>query len=389
MWTNILDTVQFWWAITPVRAGAILLGSILGAFVLRLAFSRGLRAITHRTKSDLDDQIVAILQRPVFLSALIIGLAWSLSILIEAGTPRFVAYGLLRTLAVLIWTSAAFQLSTTVLSAVSGHAKHGSLFQPRTFPLFDIIFKVIVIGGAVYFTFLAWQIDVTAWLASAGIVGIAVGFAAKDSLANLITGIFILADAPYKVGDWIVLDSDLRGMVRRIGVRSTRILTRDDVEITVPNSVMGNAKIINEAGGPYVKQRIAAKVSVSYEEDVDHVAEVLLSCVDGVKNISEFPKPEFRFQGFGGSGLDFALYVWTDQAGKRDRIISDLNMIIFKRFRAEGIEIPYSKHDVYVKQMPGSEPRADSEPPPDDEPDSSDTGKAAPAPGAARSAAND
>ncbi|MFT5274966.1 MAG: MscS family membrane protein [Cryomorphaceae bacterium] len=85
----------------------------------------------------------------------------------------------------------------------------------------------------------------TAWLASAGIIGIAVGFAAKDTLANLFSGVFILADSPYKLGDYVVLEDNSRGKVTQISLRSTRMLTRDDVEVTVPNSITGNTKIIN------------------------------------------------------------------------------------------------------------------------------------------------
>ncbi|OQW99996.1 MAG: hypothetical protein BWK74_00755 [Desulfobacteraceae bacterium A6] len=95
--------------------------------------------------------------------------------------------------------------------------------------------------------------DLTAWVASAGIIGLALSFAAKDTLANLFSGVFILADAPYKIGDFIVLDSGERGEVTNIGIRSTRLLTRSDIEITVPNSIMGNTRIINEAGGRHQK----------------------------------------------------------------------------------------------------------------------------------------
>ena len=132
--------------------------------------------------------------------------------------------------------------------------------QVPSLPVFDMVFKIVIVGAAVYFIFLAWKIDLTAWLASAGVVGIAVGFAAKDTLANLFSGIFIVADAPYKVGDYIVLDGGLRGRVTSIGIRSTRILTLDDIEITIPNAVIGSSKIINEAGGPQVHQRLGVTV---------------------------------------------------------------------------------------------------------------------------------
>jgi len=79
-------------------------------------------------------------------------------------------------------------------------------------------------------------------------VGIAGSFAAKDSLANLFGGIFIIRDAPYKIGDFIILDSGERGRVVKIGLRSTRLLTRDDVEVTLPNLYIANSKVVNESG---------------------------------------------------------------------------------------------------------------------------------------------
>lgn len=358
MWTELRNLVDALWAHPYLRAATIIAGAILAAYLIEGILSRVVGWLVRRTATDLDDQIVDALRRPLFLSVILIGMAWALGESMAEGLPLFVAYGCLRTLAVVVWTAAALKVSTSLLEALSGRARPESLVQPRTFPLLDILLKIFIIGGAVYFTFLAWRIDVTAWLASAGIVGIAVGFAAKDSLAHLISGIFILADSPYKVGDWVVLEGDLRGMVRSIGMRSTRILTRDDVEITVPNSVMGNSKIINEAGGPHVKQRICTRVTVARTSDVDHVVEVLLGCAQDVSGRCDEPAPDYRFRAFGDSGLDFELYVWIIDPGLRDRVVSDLNMRIFKRFRAEGIEIPYSKQDLYVKELPAASPGA-------------------------------
>ena len=105
--------------------------------------------------------------------------------------------------------------------------------------LFDMLAKILLFCAAVYLIMLAFALDVTGWLASAGIVGIAVGFAAKDSLANLFAGIFIIADAPYKLGDFIMFEDGMRGRVTEIGLRATRILTRDDIEINIPNQLIG------------------------------------------------------------------------------------------------------------------------------------------------------
>jgi small-conductance mechanosensitive channel len=201
--------------------------------------------------------------------------------------------------------------------------------------------------------FRAWDVDMTAWLASAGVVGIAVGFAAKDTLANLFSGVFILADAPYKIGDYVVLDSGERGKVTHIGIRSTRLLTRDDVEITIPNSIMGNTRVLNESGGPHEKYRIRVSVGVAYGSDIDQVKAVLKEIAINEPQVCDDPEPRVRFLKFGASSLDIDLLCWTENPEVRGRVLDILNTTIYKRFNAEGIEIPYSKQDVYIKEMPG------------------------------------
>jgi len=223
--------------------------------------------------------------------------------------------------------------------------------------VFDMLMKVVVVALAIYFIFVAWHVDLTAWLASAGILGIAIGFAAKDTLGNLFAGISILADAPYKLGDWIIIDGtirgNLRGRVTHIGIRSTRILTRDDVEITVPNAMVANAQLINEMGGPDVKQRVRVAVDVAYGSDIDLTRRVLEACGQAEELAAEQPSPTVRFRKFGGSGLAFELLVWLDNPAARGVLIDRLNVSIYKRFAEAGLEIPYSKHDVYIKEMPG------------------------------------
>ncbi len=138
-------------------------------------------------------------------------------------------------------------------------------------------------------------------------MGIAVGFAAKDTLANLISGVFILADKPYQIGDFITLDSGERGQVIHVGVRSTRILTRSDSEITIPNAIMGNNKVTNETGGPHKKFRVSVGVGVSYDSDLDVVKKVLLEVAKDNTFVCDDPKPRVRFRAFGASSVDLSL----------------------------------------------------------------------------------
>jgi MscS family membrane protein len=335
-----------------IRGGTIVVGSIVAAFIANLFVGRVLFALTRKTKTDLDDRLVVILRRPIFISVFLLGCFWASQALMMKPTAAFFTYGTLKTLAVIVWASAFTRVGSAVLNTLSRHSGQVSLIQPRTLPLFEILVKVVVLGGAIYFAFLAWDINVTGWLASAGIVGIAVGFAAKDTLANLFAGIFILADAPYKLGDFVQLSDGQRGRVTDIGIRSTRILTRDDIEVTVPNAVMGNSQIINETGGPHEKERVRVTVDVAYGSDVDQVREVLLNCSREVENLSKEPAPRVRFRSFGNSGLRFQLMAWIDEPVLRGRLLDQLNTKVYKALLAEGIEIPYSKHDLYIKETP-------------------------------------
>jgi small-conductance mechanosensitive channel len=256
------------------------------------------------------------------------------------------------TYAVVIWSVCAFKVIRLMLRKMSRTTSHAQMLHAQTLPVFENLTVVVIVGIAIYYIFSAWHIDMTAWLASAGIVGIAIGFAAKDTLANLFSGIFILAEAPYKIGDFVVLDSGERGEVTHIGIRSTRLLTRDDVEITVPNSVMGNTTIINESGGPHEKFRVRVQIGVAYGSDIDRVRELLTEIAVNAESVCNEPEPRVRLRAFGPSSLNFELLCWVDQPVLRGRILDSLNCTVYKRFLEEEIEIPYAKQDIYIKGLP-------------------------------------
>jgi MscS family membrane protein len=336
---------------TAVRVCLILLGSVMAAMVARKVFSKAITLLLSKTETELDDHLAHVIRTPVFYSILLVGVAWALMEIGFKPSVQFVALGVVKTLAVVIWGSAAMRGSNILLEALSRQMDRFFWIQPKTLPLFEIVVKILVVGGSLYFAFVAWNVNLTSWIASAGIVGIAVGFAAKDTLSNLFAGVFILADSPYKIGDFIVLDNGIRGMVTDIGIRSTRLITRDDVEVTLPNALIANSKIVNETGGPFQKMRVRVKISVSYGSDVDNVREILHHCIQGIDHICDNPEPRVRFREFGGSGLLFELLVWVEKPVFRGRVLDQLNTIIYKRFNEEDIEIPYSKHDLYIKEI--------------------------------------
>ena len=332
-----------------LREVLILALTVLLAGVVRFIFSRVVLRFTKKTKTNLDDRIIDTCRRPLIIVILLGGLAWAVIGREMPDLAKSVSLGLIKTIGIIVVSSAAIRVSVHLLDALSHQVDRVAFIQPKTLPLLDMVTKVLIFGGAVYFIFLAWSIDVTTWLASAGIIGIAVGFAAKDTLANLFSGIFILADAPYQIGDFIILDGGLRGQVLEIGVRSTRLLTRDDIEVTIPNAVIAGSKIVNETAGHDQKMRVRVKVSVAYGSDIDQVREVLMGCVEGVANVENEPAPRVRFRSFGDSGLEFELLVWVSEPVFRGRALDALNSKVYKAFAQAGIEIPYPKLDLYFK----------------------------------------
>ena len=349
-----LDTIQGWAQLLGpniyVQAAAIAAAFILIGKIADLVFSRVIARFAARSTNRLDDQFIALLHRPVFLSFVLLGLALAADRLQLPETPAFLTQGLLKTIAIVVWYNFFRQFVQLLLRALadSGRSKlHASML-----PLLSNVFKILILALAVYFVFLAWNIDVAAWLATAGIVGLALSFAAKDTLSNLFAGLSIVADAPYKTGDFIILDSGERGKVTFIGLRSTRILTRDDIEITIPNGVIGNAKIINEAGGPSAKHRIRIPVGVAYGSDMDQVIDVLMGIAKGHDEICETPEPRVRFRRFGDSSLDVELLCWIAQPVDRGRMTHELNCAVYKAFARESIEIPFPQRDLHVRTMP-------------------------------------
>ena len=174
-------------------------------------------------------------------------------------------------------------------------------------------------------------ISFTAVFASAGIAGIALALAAREILANFFGGIGILIDRPFKTGDFILLDSGERGMVVNVGMRSTRILTRDDVQIAIPNSIITNTKIINESA-PQHRFRIRIKIGVAYDSDIDLVEKTLLGVARSNKLTCPTPDPRVRFRSFGDSALEFELLCWAHRPLDKGRLIHELNCEISKTF---------------------------------------------------------
>lgn len=340
-----------WQRALAVLAIAVVIGWCARLF-LRLVIAR----LARRSGTDLDDKVLGIIARPIFMTVVLVGVHLATTALLIDGRatpdePQFaetLVKRITQTLGLMIWILAAFRVCRPLLDSLARLADRVQWIESRTVPLIDNFGRVVLFVLGIYALLRIWELDVAPWLASAGVVGLALGLAAKDSLANLFGGMFIIVDAPYELGNYIVLESGERGMVTKIGLRSTRILTRDDVEITIPNAQIAAAKIINEAGGRWEKTRVRVNVGVAYGSEVAEVKRVLMAAAVAVEYALSEPEPRVRFRALGESSLDFQLMVWIEHPELRGRCIDALLTHVYEGLNAAGIGIPFPQRELHI-----------------------------------------
>ena len=180
-------------------------------------------------------------------------------------------------------------------------------------------------------------VNLGAALGAAGIVGIAVGFAAQTSLSNVISGFFLLAEKPFVIGELIEVDG-VTGVVDNIGMISASIRTLDNRSVRIPNETLVKSKVINITRNPI--RRYDLSVGVSYSEDIGKVMRVLRETAEKNPLCLDEPEPLVLFVGFGASSIDFLLGVWmvkSDYLTVRNSIAHQVQLA----FEREGIEIPF------------------------------------------------
>ncbi len=318
----------------------IILGAVIAAKITDMIFTRIFKRIVNKTQTNFDDRILQLLHRPIFYSILFIGFSVAVK---TAELPNYIDYalvGIFKTSTILIWLFVVMKVLILSMEWASQKTSN-PLLQQKTLPLFNNLGKIAIGLFGIYFIFLSWDININGILASAGVLGVVLGLAAKDTVANFFAGIFLMADSPFKEGDYILLDTGERGYVKQMGIRSTRFMTRDDIEITIPNSVIAASKIVNESGGPGETERVRITLHVAYESNIDDVKALLISIALGNENVLKAPEPRVRFREFGDNGLKLQLLFWIHKPEIRGRTVDAVNTEIYKQFSQNNISIPY------------------------------------------------
>lgn len=320
---------------------------IIIAKIFDLFVDKVLRRFVRFTKSDVDDRIIDIIHRPIYLTIILIGCILAVIYLKPSSEVIFYSNNTTYTLIAIIWIFTTIKLGNALIEHGIYKISDVTGLSKEIVPLVENVFKIALFIGLFIIILSIWKINITPLLASAGIVGIAVALAAKDTLANFFGGISVFFDRPYKIGDYIVLDSGERGEVVAIGVRSSRIKTRDDILITIPNSIIANSKITNESA-PVPNFRVRIPVGVAYGSDIDLVEKILLEMADNNSNVQREPSPRVRFREFGDSALLFELLCWAKEPALRGLTAHELNSAIYRKFNETGIKIPFPQRDVHL-----------------------------------------
>lgn len=180
-------------------------------------------------------------------------------------------------------------------------------------------------------------------LGAAGVTGVALGFASQASVSNIISGLFLIAEQPFKVDDIIVV-GDVTGQVLSIDLLSVKLRQFDNKFSRIPNETILRTNVTNISRHPI--RRVETVVAVAYKEDLEKVVEILKGVARDDPDVLQNPEPTVIFQGFGSSGIDYKLCSWV----ARENFLKLLNRVpiaIKKRFEAEGIEIPFPHLSLY------------------------------------------
>lgn len=238
--------------------------------------------------------------------------------------------------------------------------RHTGLGVGLQFAISKILGYTVVVLGF-YLALVVNGVNLSSLAVVGGALGLGIGFGLQNIVANIVSGIVLLAERPVAIGDRIEVQG-VAGQVAQISLRATTVITNDNIAIIVPNLELTSNPVTNWThGSPKVRLRLP--VGVAYGTDPDKLRTLLLRVASGHKALLENPAPTLYFDGFGDNALNFELAVWTEtMATSPRRLRSDLYFMIEKALREHGIEIPYPQRVVHVRTSQAEEPGAASEP---------------------------
>jgi len=350
-WTEPLTTAIGEAAEMRLLAG--LVATLLVTLIARLLFQGPIQRWVKRSKIEWDDQLLELLgplvRWGVILAGLYVTLEWMVTgegSLITDGSKSHRWLALILSFGPLaLMTRFLLQFVDIFLNdIIRGQDRKRVAHLNDSLRWFGRIVKTFIWLGAAFIFFNLLGFNVTPALASMGILSILIGLALQDSASNLVAGLLLLADRPFQEGDKVQI-GDYIGIVQEIGLQSTKIRTFKEQMIVFPNRSLAEQEVINFArGGPTQQtRRINVKMTfgVAYEEQPEHVKQVITETAAKCPFTLEEPKPTAHLVNFNDSSIDFLLNAWVDDFNNEFIAKDWINTHLFHRFNEEDISIPF------------------------------------------------
>nr|NQU93226.1 mechanosensitive ion channel [Bacteroidota bacterium] len=263
--------------------------------------------------------------------------------IIKTDSISLTVYQVLLFFFILFTTWFIFRLIQRIINRKFKKLETGGGSRYALFQILKYFIWVIVIGIALETIGIRFNLLIAS--SAAFLVGL--GFGLQQIFNDYVSGILILLEGNLKLKDVVQMEDGTIGKVEEINLRTSKIETRDDFTIIVPNHRLISNNIINWSHMES-RTRFQVNVGVAYGSDTALVEKVLLDCANGHSEIADTPKPFVRFVNFGDSSLDFQLYFWTEQTFRVENIKSSLRFKIDRAFRENDIRIPFPQRDVHI-----------------------------------------
>ena len=206
-------------------------------------------------------------------------------------------------------------------------------------------YTVLVIGAIIAFQFIG--IDLSGLIVIFGFLSVGIGFGLQNLTSNFISGLILLFERPIRVGDRVTV-GDTEGDVQEINIRSTTVRSLNNISIIVPNSEFISSNVVNWSHGD-PKVRIEIEVGVSYNSDLNTVLRSLEEVAKENAEVMDKPAPEVLFKEFGDSSWNLQLRAWISTHKRHPQVRSAINCAIVRKFRENGIEVPFPQRDLHVR----------------------------------------
>lgn len=334
-----------------LRAGTVLVFLLV---ILRIIVSIGERVILHfvkKTKTELDDIVIKKTSLPITFVLLFFSIEIALLELTLSSDTLNIVNKIMNTFVIILIGYIIYVILDVFL--VEFWKRIVKRSNKKTIDsltsLLHGIFKIIILTMVIVYILHYWGIQIAPLLAGLGIAGIAVALAIQPTLSNIFSGMAIILDDSVRVGDLIYIDSNTKGKIVSIGLRSTKINTFDNETLIIPNSKLADSTIQNVAL-PEPKSRVVVSFSVAYGVKIDKVKEIVIKELKTIKIVCKDPEPLVRFIEMGTSSLNFKAYYYVDNYEDRFASIDEANTKIYDILRKNNIDIPFSQIDVHLKK---------------------------------------